>query len=257
MNAVEPERITALVTEGWELLSRGEADAAALVFGRVLLVAPDHADARRGLDAARAAVVEAHRRLEERLAEADRAALSGERTRAREILGELLAAGGGDREKVAALLDRLDEREGRLADRPARDRAVDVRAADSAHGRWSRRVFAAACASLFAFLGVGVSSTWDGFLARLASAPAPQETDVRAVAPTLAPAEGDRALAEARRRLDAGDARGALTALDGVAPEQPAYPLARQLRRQAEQAAGREATAPSEGAPIRETTRPQ
>jgi len=254
LNVVEPERINALVTEGWELLSRGEADAAALVFGRVALVAPDHPEARRGIDAARAAATEAHRKLGERLDEARRAADAGDRASARAILEELLAAGGGDRERVAALLDRLDEREGRMSGRVRRHAFGETTPTESAHGRWSRRVFAAACASLFAFLGVGVASTWDGFLARLASAPAPDEAEVRAVPPAIAPVEGDRALAEARRRLDAGDAAGALNALDGVAPEQPAYPMARQLRRQAEQAAGREATVPTGGATIDETT---
>jgi hypothetical protein len=45
---------------------------------------------------------------------------------------------------------------------------------------------------------------------------------------------GEQALAEARRLMEAGDAAGALRALDGVPPEEPAYPFARQLRRQAE-----------------------
>jgi hypothetical protein len=34
--------------------------------------------------------------------------------------------------------------------------------------------------------------------------------------------------------MEAGDPAGALLALDGVPPEEPAYPFARQLRRQAE-----------------------
>jgi hypothetical protein len=42
--------------------------------------------------------------------------------------------------------------------------------------------------------------------------------------------------AEARRLMEQGDAAGALRALDRVRPEEPAYPFARQLRRQAESA---------------------
>jgi hypothetical protein len=255
LNVAEPERISALVAEGWDLLSRGDADAAALVFGRVTLVDPEHPEARRGLEAARTATTEAHRRLEERLEEARRAADAGDKTRAREVLEHLIAQEGGAGERVGALLDRLDSRGGRVGGSPPPVAVGEDAPRESAQGRWSRRVFAAACASVFAFLGMAVASTWDGFLARLVRAPSAEETELRAVVPVGVPASGDTALAEARRRLEAGDAAGALAALDGVSPEQPAYPLARQLRRQAEQAAGREVTAPSR-APTRTTSRP-
>jgi hypothetical protein len=45
---------------------------------------------------------------------------------------------------------------------------------------------------------------------------------------------GERLLLDARRLLDAGDAAAALAALDQVTPEEPAYPLARKLRDEAE-----------------------
>jgi DNA-binding response OmpR family regulator len=53
---------------------------------------------------------------------------------------------------------------------------------------------------------------------------------------TAPPTGGERALAEARRRLDAGDAAAALVVLDRVGPQDAAYPFARQLRQQAERA---------------------
>jgi hypothetical protein len=57
------------------------------------------------------------------------------------------------------------------------------------------------------------------------------------VAAPVAPlSEGEQRLAEARRLMEQGDAAGALRALDGVRPEEPAYPFARQLRTQAESA---------------------
>jgi hypothetical protein len=97
---------------------------------------------------------------------------------------------------------------------------------------WSRRAFAAAATIVLVVLGAGVFSSWDRLLFGLTRPPAPR-ADSAAAWP--APATGgERALAEARRLLDAGDAAAALAALDRVGPQEAAYPFARQLRQQAQ-----------------------
>jgi hypothetical protein len=87
---------------------------------------------------------------------------------------------------------------------------------------------------LLVVLGAGVFSSWDRLLFGLTRPPAPR-SDQAAVWPAP-PTGGDRALAEARRLLDAGDAAAALVALDRVGPQEAAYPFARQLRQQAQRA---------------------
>lgn len=47
---------------------------------------------------------------------------------------------------------------------------------------------------------------------------------------------GERALGEARRLMERGDLAAAVTVLDQISPEEPAYPIARRLRREAESA---------------------
>ncbi len=241
MTVADQERIRGLLAEGWHLLQRGEPREAVLVFSRVTLVDPQHAEAKRGLDAAKAAVTESERRLDERLDEARGAAARGDAPAARALLEEIVAS-GGDRDGAHVLLDRIDARGGRLDPPPASGEGAvpDPGPLRPERRAWSRPVFAVACLTVFALLAGGIASTWDGLLARLAEPPAPRSApaDVAsapataAAAPALTP--GERALAEARRRMEAGDAAGALAILDAVPPQEPAYPLARRLRREAQ-----------------------
>jgi nitroreductase len=232
VTATDHERIQGLLAEGWRLLEAGDAREAALVFGRVAMVEPARAEAIRGLASARRAITESERRSDERLDEARRALENGDFAAARAGL-EAVIADGGDRDHAAVLLDRLDERGGRL------ERA-QPRPADSAPGSilrpspvsWSRRAFAAASTIVLVALGAGVFSTWDRLLFGLTRPPAPRPSGVAAW--PEAGRGGDRALAEARRLMEKGDAAAAVAALDRVAPEEPAYPFARQLRQQAE-----------------------
>ncbi len=104
--------------------------------------------------------------------------------------------------------------------------------ASRGHG-WSRHAFVAGWVIAFALLGGAVTSSWDRLLGVLARTPSP----ALALAPPStgpSPAAGERALAEARVLLDQGDAARALVVLERVRPEEPAYPLARRLRDQAE-----------------------
>jgi nitroreductase len=232
VTATDRERIQGLLAEGWRLLEAGDAREAALVFGRVAMVEPARAEAIRGLASARGAITESERRTDERLDEARRALATGQLAAARAGL-EAVIADGGDRDHAAALLDRLDERGGRLerAQLPAAEPvAGPVRRPSPVS--WSRRAFAAASTIVLVVLGAGVFSSWDRLLFGLTRPPAPRPSGVAALPP---PARGgDRALAEARRLLDAGESAAALAALDRVGPEEPAYPFARQLRQQAE-----------------------
>ena len=90
-------------------------------------------------------------------------------------------------------------------------------------------------------LGVGVFSSWDRLLFGLTRPPSPHSHGEGAwVVPAT---RGDRALAQAHRLLEKGDAAAALAVLDRVGTQEPAYPFARQLRQQAQRALGTERTA--------------
>jgi hypothetical protein len=225
-----------LLTEGWNLLAAGHERDAADLFGRVLLHDPSCAEARRGAAQASAAAAERARRLDAGLDRAQRAVENGDHAAARALLQEIVEQ-GGDRDRAHAALDRLDARGGRVEDEllaPGGPAAAD-RLAPSAPvpPAPARRALALVCAAGFALLALGVDARWDGLIQSLEGAPRPQSAATPA--PAVAPlSRGEQALAEARRLMEAGDAAGALRALDGVPPEEPAYPFARQLRRQAE-----------------------
>jgi hypothetical protein len=95
----------------------------------------------------------------------------------------------------------------------------------------SRAVFAIACTAVFAALTGGIAASWDGLLDRLSRAPAPRSGP----GPTVAGETGaSNVVGRARRLLAAGHAPAAIALLDSVSPADPAWPLARQLRAQAE-----------------------
>jgi hypothetical protein len=228
--ATDREKIQGLLAEGWRLLEAGQPQEAALVFGRIVLVEPTRAEALRGLASARAAITESERRSDERLDEACRALENGDRAAAQVAL-EAVIAEGGDRDRAAVLLDRLDPREGRLGPHASTDAPRDVLALTAAPtSSWTRHLFAAACTTGLTVLGLGVFASWDRLLFGLTRPPAPRSGVTAAPA---APTSGERALAQARRLLDAGNPAAAVAALDRVGPQEPAYPFARQLRHQA------------------------
>jgi len=73
-------------------------------------------------------------------------------------------------------------------------------------------------------------------LDRLTRAPSPSSRPAPPASSLAAPTHGERAVADARRLLDQGEAATALALLDRISPDEPAYPFARELRRQAEAA---------------------
>jgi hypothetical protein len=237
LSSAGTDRQRSLVAEGWRRLAAGNERDAADLFGRVLLLDPECAEARRGAAQARAAAAERARTLEAGLDRAQRAAAEGDHDAARALLHQIVEQ-GGDRDRARAALDRLDARGGRLEHAlaggalPAPLEAVGD-PGSPAPAR-ARRALALACAALFALLALGVDARWDGLIRALEGAPRPESAATPAP-PAMAPlSPGEQALADARRLMEAGDAAGALRALDGVPPEEPAYPFARQLRRQAE-----------------------
>lgn len=244
MTATDHERIQGLLAEGWRLLEAGNAREAALVFGRVALVEPTRAEALRGLASARAAVTESERRSDERFDHAREAAQKGDLAAARAALQAVIAE-GGDRDGAVVLLDRLDDRVGRLG----RARSQAVPDGTSPTGRpgtvsWSRRAFAAGWTVVLVMIGATLFSSWDRLVFGLARPPSPR---TEALPGWSAPAiGGERAVAKARRLLDAGEPAAALAVLDRVAPQEPAYPFARQLREQVLRAARVDA-APASG----------
>jgi hypothetical protein len=203
----QDQKIGELLLEGHALLGQGQASEAALAFGRVLLHDPSHAEAKRGLEAAREGVVEAERILEEERVEA---------------------------EAVSSPLDPAPE----VNRAPLPPVVSTARAGEDRDGGplagWSRAAFGTACVLLFALMGVAVASTWDTLLIRLARTPAPSSVALPPASSLPAPTSAERALAEARRLLEAGQPAAALSALDGVSRSEPEYPFATQLRHHAE-----------------------
>jgi len=227
------DKIRGLLEDGRRLLDGGKPREAALAFGRVLLIAPDHPGARSGLDAARAAAAEADRNLQERLQLAEGALAAGDRARGRGLLEEVMAA-GGDRDRALALLERLDSREGRLGDLGRSLPADEPRRAEPGPGHsWSRSAFVGTCVCAFAVLGATVASSWGAWMAGLARTPAPRSAALPPAVSRSAPAGGEHTVARARRLMEEGDTTGAIAVLDAVPLQDPAYPFARQLRAQA------------------------
>lgn len=234
MTRIQRHRLRRLLDEGRDLLTRERGREAADVFGRILLLDPDNGEARRGLEQARAAAVEAERVLAARLEEAEGALAAGDEPRARGLLEEVIR-NGGDRDRARVLLDGLDRRPGRLRAEPGPWSAEegDERHA-AASPAWSRRAMIGGWVVVFGLLAAGVASSWDRLLDRLTRAPSPSWQPAPPASSLAAPTPGERAVADARRLLDQGETATALALLDRIAPDEPAYPFARELRRQAE-----------------------
>jgi hypothetical protein len=231
------ERVPELLARGHELLARDRGREAADVFGRVLLLVPESAEARAGLARARVLTVEDDRALEAQLDEAARALSAGDASRAAALASDVLAR-GGDRDRALALLDRIDPRRGVME--PARLPASSPLPAPPAKPgpARGRAVFTATCSLGFLLFAVGIGATWERLVVQLSRTPTPSSVAAPPVSILPAVSNGDRAVAEARRLIEGGDARGAVAVLDRVRPYEAAYPLARRLRDQAARTAG-------------------
>jgi hypothetical protein len=231
-------RIPDLLAEGRELLGRSRFPEAADVFGRILLLDPESQVARLGLQSARRAAAEAERRLDAMLDEAHAAVDAGDVSRSRRLL-EHVVEQGGDRDAARSLLDLLDRREGHLFEgtpSPRESRPSEEKLPRSGT-RWSRSALALAWASCFALVAAGLASSWERLVRGLVEPPVPALVAGPPLTQAPAPSPGERAVVEARRLAERGDAAAALALLDGISPDEPAYPFARQFRAQMEAAA--------------------
>jgi hypothetical protein len=227
------DRVRALVEEANALLGAGLSSEAADIFGRVLLVDPTHREAMHGLDRARQLLAEKERRLEACVEDATRAAKAGENETARRLAEQALRE-GGDAARVQVVLDRVDERSGRLdslASVPKVARAA-YRPVVQRRTPPSRQVLVAFWTVAFVTLAVGLAFSWDRLVGDLVSAPAPESA---LIAPPQGESEttpGDVAVRRARELVARGDLAAALVILDDVSPADPEYPFARRLRSQ-------------------------
>ena len=232
----EDSHVDRLMREGQSLLSEGRGREASLRFSRVLLDDPGHDGARRGVEQARALLGEEERLAGLRLHEARCAWGAGRGEEAHRLAVEALHH-GADPDVVQPLLDRLDERSGRLAAlalpiaRPPVLRARPLQA-----GGLSRIVLVAAWTGAIGLLLGFVATSWEEIVGRLARAPWPRSEPALPVTSLSPSLSGEAVLVEARRLLLAGEAQSALRALDRIAAGDPSYPYARRLRAEAESA---------------------
>lgn len=228
------DKIEGLLAEGRALMASGRPRDAALVFERVLLLAPSDPAARAGIDAAQAAAAERARDLDARLDAVEMRIEEGSHTGARALIDAVVRE-GGDTHRAAALLDRIPIPPGWFSLRRADgEGSLPAPPTISPTGR-SRLFLGLACGAVFLLLGVAVAAYWDSLMQRLRQAPRPQQASVSHPADPRPRAE-DQTIAAARRHLAEGDPARAVALLDNVHPQQPSYPFARQLRGQAEQA---------------------
>ena len=225
-----------LMREGLSLLSGGRGREASLRFSRVLMGDPGHQGARRGEDRVRALLGEEERLASLRLHETRSAFAAGHFDDARRLATEALHF-GADPDAVQALFDRLDERTGRLASlRGPAVWSLPSLARPPGVGGLSRGALVATWAVAIGLLLGLVATSWEQIVDRLARAPWPTSKPAPPVMSLPLHGPGDAALVEARRLLLAGQAQGALLALERIPAQDPNYPYARRLRAEAESA---------------------
>lgn len=223
-----------LIREAESLLSRGQGLEASLRFSRILMGDPDNARARRGEARARSLLDENQRLAAQHLDEAG-AALREGRVDLAQVKIAAAQREGADPGLVQPLVDRLDERGGRLAV-PEAPRARTPSAGPRLHASTgvSRPLLLACFALLLGALLVTVAARFERILGRLAEAPRPASTEAPPVTTLSAPSPGETALLEARSLLASGDAQQALRVLDGIPERDPHWPYARRLKAEAE-----------------------
>jgi len=218
-------------------MASGRGAEALEVFERAVFRNPNDSEARQGLVDARAAADEGVRLGQARLAEAEQALATGDQRRARRLADQALAS-GAPTERVLPLVDRLDPRWGRVRS-PRSAASIDrpgPKPLQRRGGGGTRGLLVFAWALVLSFLGTGLAVSWEGLMGSLVERPEPAAT-APFPPPSMAPLNlRGQALADARQLIERGDLNGALEVLDRVRPEEPAYPFAQQLRREAEQA---------------------
>jgi hypothetical protein len=225
-----------LLREAESLLSQHEGREASLRFSRILLGDPDNGRARRGEERARALLDEDERLAAQHLDEASVALREGRLAVAQVKITAALHR-GADPALVQPLVDRLDERGGRvvvaasvLPSSPSARPGIVPSA-----GR-SRPALLACFSLLLCAMVFLVATSWERILARLTEAPRPFVGEAPPVTTLVAASPGEKALLEARQFLATGEAQQAMRALDRIPEQDPHWPYARRLRAEAEAA---------------------
>jgi hypothetical protein len=226
--------VNRLFREAESLLSRGEGLEASLRFSRILMGDPDNARARRGEARARALLDENERLAAQDVDDAVAALRGGREDVAQEKVRAALRR-GADPALVQPLVDRLDERGGRMAVGEApRPSGPPARPAFEV-GRGVFRPVVLACFSLLlGGLLLMVAARFDRILGRLSETPRPVGGDPSPVTTLAVPSPGEKALLDARSLLATGETQRALRVLDGIPEQDPHWPYARRLRAEAE-----------------------
>ncbi len=196
------------------------------------------------MEDARAVDAELERRLEARVEEARRLVEVGQREGALRHLEDILRD-RGHHDGAAALLDRLDARSGIVSSVSASGEPWSQPAlrSEPALGAWSRRALVGAWSVAFAVLAAGLAFSWERLVNSLVQNPSPSSVSVPPSTQIAAPSAGQELLGRARSLLEQGDPAGAVPVLDAIAPGDPAYPFARQVRTQAEESLRKAAAA--------------
>lgn len=225
-----------LFKEGESLLSHGHGLEASLRFSRILMGDPDNARARRGEARARALLDENQRLAAQHLDEAG-AALREGRVDVAQVKIRAAQREGADPVLVQPLVDRLDERGGRMAVTEApRPRNPSTGPGEGRSSSVSRPLLLACFALLLGALLVTVAARFERILGRLAETPRPALAVAPPATTLAAPSPGETALLEARSLLATGNTRQALRVLDGIPERDPHWPYARRLKAEAEAA---------------------
>jgi tetratricopeptide (TPR) repeat protein len=233
-------RVEALLVEGLDQYFNNRYEDAIHIWTRVLFLDRSHGRARAYIDRARTAVAERQRRAEE-LLQASHALLDQGRTgAARQMLTEVVAAGGED-EQASALRVRLERAEHleRLEGRPrVQSPAAPVSPVVVPAWQWPRRsrvgvvLGTVVVASLLLVATVTSPSVqdWVGLGSsadRLDASASPERWPLLSIS--------DAALVRARTLYGRGRLAEALQALDRVSPESQVRAEADQLRVQIQQ----------------------
>lgn len=236
MKSVGEGRVGRLFREAESLLSQGQGREASLRFSRILFNDPDNARARRGETLARALLEENERLAAEHVDEASAALREGRVDVAQQKVAAALHR-GADPDLVQPLVDRLDDRGGRMA--VGVDLPPSIPSAGPAFGSstGASRIALVLCFSLvLGGLLLAVATRFERILGRLTEAPRPAVSERPPVTTLRAPSPGEEALREARQLLASGETQQALRALDGIPEQDPHWPYARRLRAEAEAA---------------------
>jgi hypothetical protein len=99
--------------------------------------------------------------------------------------------------------------------------------------RWFRFALVAGWAVATVAMGAGAALSFESLCVTLTERPTPRG-DLAPIPNPLEPSRDSLALRAASQLMGRGDWDGAVRVIDTISPEEPSYPLARQLRAQAE-----------------------